>query len=242
MNFFRLPYDSLTKFVIGSLLLVFISAIFTEVYLSSPVLDERKFKFSCLANHLRSKNKTDEIFSYASLIENSSDCVEIINQYKLKIADNTRLDYFATKNISALLCSEIEDKNCNSSIFDNKGSSSASDQSEKNCSHLRDEISSLKNNQEDLKEIFKATKEKCKSISLCYGCIKGKLLTSSDDNYETSMLHVLAANLTSTVIEFRFWEYFKVTSRVEELLNDAGAIRDEAIIQCNEQEIKCSAK
>lgn len=170
---------------------------------------------------------------------NSSVCSNIINQYKLNIAENITEEYYSAHNVSSNVCEEIVKPLCNSSSISVNSTleNSTSDQSREKCF----EKNSLEHTEEDnLDEIYNATKEKCENVGKCFSCIKEKLLKNGDnDDFENSMLHVKAVNLTSSVIEFRFWKYFQVTSRVEELLNDANALRNEAINDCKKKEESC---
>lgn len=222
--------------------MVFVFSILTEYELKSSVIEKRKLEFSCLVDLLQTKNITDEFFAYAIPIENSSDCDGIVNQYKLKIENF----YYDTQNISTLVCEEIKENSfCNASIFtekvynkEHKGNLT-SDQLK--CLHLREETESLKFSQQyNSTELYDATKEKCENVSTCFSCIK-EVSHQSDYDYESSMLHVMAANLTSSVIEFRIWQYFGVNSKVEKLLNDANIVRDKVVVRCN-GENKCSWK
>lgn len=67
-------------------------------------------------------------------------------------------------------------------------------------------------------------REKCKIFAQCFVCIKENLQSGTSDDYELTQLHAITLNFT--IIDFRLWRYFKVTSRVEELLNDAKALKN----------------
>lgn len=76
--------------------------------------------------------------------------------------------------------------------------------------------------------------ENCGKVTECFACIKENLQKNTDD-YEISMLHAMAVN--STIIDFRLWEYFKVSSKVEELVNDANVVKSTAIEDCTSKKI-----
>lgn len=67
----------------------------------------------------------------------------------------------------------------------------------------------------------------CRNALKCFGCIKENL---PNDDYEIAMLHAITSNLT--IIEFRLWEYFQVSSRVKKLVNDANALRNKVFKDC----------
>lgn len=199
------------------------------------MLENRKLEFSCLVNFLQTKNITDEYFTYASKLENASDCDEIINQYQLNIAETFTEEYYTTHNASVLICKEIQKPLCHSSsvIINDSDSheNSTNNQSTKHCF----DINSLKINQvENIEKLYEARKENCKEILICLNCINENL---ENTNFESITLHAKLINITSSVIEFRFWEYFTVTSRVRELLSDANTLKNEVDSEC-----KCTMK
>ena len=203
-----------------------------------PILEERKLEFSCLVNYLKTRNISDEFLMHSSAVEDASACPEIINQYKLTIVNDAKIKYYDSRNVSWPVCKNItENSFCNSSINDSiimKNENSINDQSIRECLGI-EEGEKL---QKDLSELYNIAKKKCEAIGSCFNCVNEMLWTVSDD-YEDSMLHTKATNLTASVIEFRFWDYFKITTRVEELANVSNAFYYEAVNGCKSEGGRC---
>lgn len=213
-NLRSLPFEHLTKFVIGSLISVFCLAICSEYYFSvSQGVQERKDNFSCLANYLQQQNVSDEYFT--TVVSNISEsCEELVSQLRLKIVDDMKDYYYISYNVSTSLCDEI-------------------DQNLKLMTESTNFESDLSLNGTNVEDLSNFAKGNCGKVTRCFRCIKENLQSATDvdtDIYEISMLHAMAVNFT--IIEFRVWQYFQVSSKVKELVNDANAVRSKTVNDC----------
>lgn len=205
--------------MVGLLATVIILTFCTEHYFSSPGFVERQQRFSCLVNYLHQQNITDNFFPATAESQSKDDisnCSNVVHQLRLKIDSETKNQLYETKgNVTATLCEEIERNSTTTRGEENHHPKINSPPSDDNLKNL------------------KLEEENCRKLSRCFACIKGYL---QSDDYENFMLHAKAVNFT--VIEFRVWEYFRVSERVEELLNEANALKLKSVSGC-ESEGKC---
>lgn len=181
--------------------MIFLS-ILTEYYFTSPGVSERKEHLRCLGNYLKSQNVKISIGN-SNLTEN---CMEIVDQWKQKIMNDTENELYAAYNVSTF---------SNSSLVDESKKFTSDLQSTSDiCMHVKEAKSPQKNLEE---------------VAQCLACIKGNSQSATND-YKNAMLHAIAVNFT--VIEFRLWEYFQVSSKVEKLLNDANALKLKTVNDC----------
>ncbi|KAG5671097.1 hypothetical protein PVAND_001311 [Polypedilum vanderplanki] len=232
----KLPFQHLSLFVIGTLTSVFILIFITENFLSSSGFESRQQVFNCLVNELKSRNVTDDYFPSSSYDDTSNvDCSEIIKNFT--VLEDLRMNLFETYNVTLDLCEDItndkKQKLCDAEGRNNqsKSNNSSSSDVKESCVDVKKHFKVDKTSQnETLEDFYKQSKVNCERLNNCYDCIKASFVEDDKNNYETTMLHAIAVNFT--IIDFEVWNYFQISSRVHELVNEANQIVEKAINDC----------
>lgn len=221
--------------VAGSLAVILIASISTEVFLSSDGFEIRKQAFGCLVDYLEKKNVTDENFGVAETFDLSTvDCKKILHQQKENFYEDLKLRLNCPiYNVTSVRCEKLKNPICSDLKL-------LTDKSNETCyiaefSGTFDAASKM--GQEKLLAISKLSRENCEKLSICTSCVIGKLAAT---NYEEARLHSTAVNLT--VIEFQIWKYFSISPRVKELVDASDQLEMASIHRCVDEEkcLKCA--
>lgn len=218
--------------MIGILTGVFILFVVTEFFLTSSGFTIRENKFNCLVDYLTENNVTDDYFPSSSElnIENAN-CSEVLKQFD--VFEDVKEDLCSPYNVTVKLCKKIskdkEKKLCTLSSDAEARVNQSTSSSNETCVDAKKYFSEDELAQNiTLEELYARSKENCRSLDDCFSCIKANL-TQSDD-YENTMLHAIAVNFT--IIEFEVWNYFMITSSVQQLVNEADTMLRDAIDDC----------
>lgn len=174
---------------------------------------------------------TDDYFPSSSFLQPQHDdlsnvnCSGILKQFN--VLEDVREDLCAPYNVTLNLCRRIfsDDKElqlCGAEAKNNQSNSSSDAES---CADIEEYFNEAS---ETLEEFYKQSKVNCQRQASCFDCIKESLGGSGD--YETLALHAIAVNFT--VIDFEVWNYFRISSRVHELVNEANRMLRIAVDDC----------
>lgn len=248
MNIQKIPYKHLTLFVIGCLLSVVISFFITEKFLSSSGFEYRQNVYNCLVDYLKERNVSDDYFPSSEPESNGNDethvnCSVILKQFN--VLKDMESNLYSSYNITTKLCTELmADNNMKLCLSSNdvKGSDNQSrdkvgvEEKKRSCFDIEkyftdDEISKY----ETPETLFISSRNYCTDADECSRCVK-EILTATDD-YENTMLHAKAVNIT--IIDVKVWNYFMISKRVHELLDEAQSMVDDAVSDCKTDQ-KCN--
>lgn len=221
----------MTLFVVGILVAIFVGFIITEKYLSSSGFEYKENTYNCLVYYLKDKNVTDSYFPSTEHdindLERNVNCSVILKQFN--VLEDMKSNLYSSYNITSNLCVELmTDKKVCSSANDGKGS----DNQSKNitqCLDVKKHFSVEQISKFDTSEnLAKKFKEDCTSSDICIECVN-QALTANED-YQNTILHAKAVNLT--IIDYEIWNYFKISTRVKELLEESYEMEDKALSDC----------
>jgi hypothetical protein len=144
------------------------------------------------------------------------------------VLGDVRRDLCSPYNVTQTLCKRIADdkerKPC-----DAEGRHNQSKSSKESCVDVKELLGADETiEREALVAVYKQSKFNCQHLNDCFGCIKASLRAS--DDYESTMRHAIAVNFT--IIDFQVWNYFRISSRVHELVSEGNKLLRAAVEDC----------
>ena len=199
--------------------------------MSSQGFEDRKETFACLVNYLDQRNVTDECFGVVQSIDVSKvDCAKIVEEKRQSFYDDlqTRLQRCSPLyGVTSGECEVLNNINC---TFEN-----VKERTVESCQNtdLADKFEGKNSGPDNPPGTFEGLKENCRKLSNCLNCMIVKL---NKTNYEEIRFHSAAVNLT--VIEYKVWEYFLISPRMNELISQGKEWENKAKSLCK-KERKC---